>query len=271
MKRAISEIIIADCLFLFLLSLSAVFNDVIGSLIYSAAFILPICMLLFWGKKSEEGDFKISVLSSPKSLSLAAVFCFPIISAVLLIAFLTAAIMNLCGIDGGVTDLGGNVFYVIVTSALAPAVFEEILFRYLPLRRLTPYSPKLAVIYSSVLFSVVHCNLFQIPYALIAGVLFAALDVASGSVLPSIIIHFINNVLSVFFQREGENGAFLTVFLISLSALTALSLVLIFLRRKKIKNAFSDILTDKSKFIFTYSFGIYTTVMIFMAALILFY
>ena len=161
--------------------------------------------------------------------------------------------------------LEGNPFFVILKYGLAPAIFEEMLFRYLPLRRLGSYSPRLAVFYSALFFSLVHASLLKIPYALLAGLIFAAIDIAAGSVLPSMIIHFINNLLSILWQREADNLPFVIVFLSVILLLGIVSVLCILPKRKSLKRDFSLILEDKSKFIFTYSFGIYLVAMIFVA------
>jgi membrane protease YdiL (CAAX protease family) len=40
-------------------------------------------------------------------------------------------------------------------------------------------------------------NLLQIPYALAAGIIFAWLDIICESILPSMILHAVNNVISL--------------------------------------------------------------------------
>ena len=257
MKRTLSELIFADCLFILFLSLSVFLPGIFGTLFYGAAFAVPVLLLLLMWKKEKTEVFGISVLFSPHSMKLTALWAFPIIFAVILTSFLTSLLMGAIGIETNAADYSGNIFYVIAVSALAPAIFEEMLFRYLPLRGLGAESPRLAVIYSSILFALAHCNLFQIPYALIAGVAFAVLDIISGSVLPSILIHFVNNILSIIWQRNSENNLFLVIFLTSISLLAAISIVVNILKRKELKKEISLLTEDKSKLIFTYPLVLY--------------
>ena len=163
------------------------------------------------------------------------------------------------------TDVSGNILYVIAVRALAPAIFEEMLFRYLPLRALGSHSLKLAIIYSSALFALSHCNLFQIPYALVAGVLFASLDLAAGSIAPSVIIHFVNNLFSILMVRADDTGSVSLILFISIAVLSAVSIVFALLRRRELKNDFAPILEDKSKVIFTYPLEIYAVMTVFIA------
>ena len=263
MKRALSRLIFADCLFVLFLSLASLVGGTLEWPIYAAAFIVPTLIILAFPR---EEDFKISIFSRSSFSALAVSSVFPIIFAIFVISFLTSLVMGAVGIEATVTDTSGNLLYVILVSAFAPAVFEEMLFRYLPARLLGGYSNRLTVIYSTILFALAHCNAFQIPYALIAGALFMALDIATGSIFPSVAVHFINNILSILWQREGsENSIFCVIFIISLLVLTAVSLFVVYIKRKEIKNELRPILEDKSKFEFTYQLGFYIIVMIFLS------
>lgn len=263
MKRSLTEIIFADCLFIIFISLSSFFGAALGDILYALAFVIPVSALLILWKRREREDYKISVLAPLSSMKSAALFLFPIIFVILLISFAAASIMDVLGLGGASAGLEGNLLYIIILKAIAPAIFEEMLFRYLPIRALGAYSPRLTVIYSAVLFSLAHCNLAQIPYALFAGLTFAAIDIAAGSVLPSIFIHLANNVLSILWQRNNESTVFSVIFLSAMLLLTVISVALIYVKRKRLKEEFSCILSDKSKLIFTYSFGLYIIATIF--------
>ena len=265
MKRSLTEIIFADCLFIIFISLSSFFGAVLGDILYALAFVIPVFALLILWKRREREDYKISVLAPLSSMKTTALLLFPIIFIILLISFATGFIMDALELGGTSPALDGNLVYIIALKAVAPAIFEEMLFRYLPIRALGAHSPRLTVIYSAVLFALAHCNLVQIPYALFAGLAFAAIDIAATSVLPSIVIHFANNVLSILWQRNSVSTPFSVIFLSAMLLLTAVSVVLIYLKRKKLKEEFSCILSDKSKLIFTYSFGLYIIATLFAA------
>ena len=95
--------------------------------------------------------------------------------------------------------LEGGFFEAALRYALLTAVLEELIFRYLPMRLLAHRSPRAALLLSSLFFSLVHCDLFQMPYALFAGAVFMILDLAANSVIPSLVIHFLNNLHTVFY------------------------------------------------------------------------
>ena len=267
MKRTLSELIFADCIFVILLSLKTLLPGNVGWIFYALAFIFPVMLLLFLWQSGEREIGKVSLSLNKKSLILSAELVFPIIFLMLLISSVTTLVMGAFGVSGGVSRFDENIFYAIIVSALAPAIFEEMLFRYLPLRGLCAYSPRLAVIYSAILFSLSHCNLFQIPYALVAGVAFAAIDIAAGSVMPSIIIHFINNVAALIWQKNNSSLTFPIVFCVVIFVFAAISVWIMWTRRKEVKNDFSPILEDKSKVIFTYPLLIYIFTIVILLAL----
>lgn len=85
---------------------------------------------------------------------------------------------------------------VIITLAVIPAIVEEFCIRGVVLQPLRRYGDKFAIVMSAAIFSILHGNMVQIPYTLVAGIYFGYLCVATGSLWPSIILHFINNMFS---------------------------------------------------------------------------
>lgn len=85
----------------------------------------------------------------------------------------------------------------LVIIALLPAVVEEFIFRGLILNGYKRRNPLMAIVISSLLFGLMHMNLNQFSYAFVIGVIFAFLAYATGSLLPSILGHFIINGTSV--------------------------------------------------------------------------
>lgn len=86
-----------------------------------------------------------------------------------------------------------NVFVI----AVLPAVLEEAVFRGCVLRVLRPYGDGFALVVSAILFGLMHGNVRQIPFALIVGLVLGWLYVTTNSIWWPMLIHFINNALSV--------------------------------------------------------------------------
>lgn len=93
---------------------------------------------------------------------------------------------------------------------LGPAI-EELLFRGIVLRGLlSHYSPGVAIVFSSVLFSLMHLNPDQLIFSLLIGMFLGWLYVFSRSLWPSIVAHMANNTLAYIisagaFTIEGVN------------------------------------------------------------------
>ena len=81
--------------------------------------------------------------------------------------------------------------YVIV---LAP-VFEEIIYRGLIIKVISPYSKTGAVLVSALSFGLMHGNIPQAASAFCTGVIYAIIALKCGSIFPTVIIHSLNNML----------------------------------------------------------------------------
>ena len=93
-------------------------------------------------------------------------------------------------------------YFVII--AILPAFAEEFAFRGVTLQLLRPYGEAFAVVGSAFAFGVMHGTVVQIPFAFVGGLFFGYLVVRTGSIWPSILLHFLNNSLS-YFQELVQN------------------------------------------------------------------
>ena len=230
MKKRITSLLLIDLLFLFLLIISGAVNGIWGQLIYFFAYLLPIGAGLLILRRQD--DFSMSsalVIRKDRIIFGAALFA-PTMLLVIAVSALTALVLALFGKSNDV-DVSGALVYELFRHALIPAVLEELLFRYIPIKLLSPRSNRGAIFVSSLLFALVHLNLFQIPYALLAGVIFAFLTVACGSVLPAMILHFLNNAVSVVWMRNPDIAPAVIISVFAL--LSVLSAVYIIRKRRE--------------------------------------
>ena len=113
--------------------------------------------------------------------------------------------INLCSEFIGLPDLmqdtframSRNVFGIISIAIMAPLV-EELLFRgaiqgYMLRKGMKPLH---AILIASAIFGIVHMNPIQVPFAFVIGLIFGWLYYRTGSVVPGIIGHFINNSIA---------------------------------------------------------------------------
>ncbi len=91
-----------------------------------------------------------------------------------------------------------------VHSAVIPAVIEEFAFRGVIMQPLRKYGDWFAVISSAVLFGLLHGNMMQMPFAVVAGIVLGYVTVVTGSMWTGILLHFLNNFLSLCYSILGE-------------------------------------------------------------------
>ena len=95
---------------------------------------------------------------------------------------------------GGRRSLWGSVALLVVAAPLT----EEALFRGVILRGfLGRYAVRRAVLVSALLFAVFHLNPWQFLGAATAGVLFAWWRAATGSLVPGLVCHALNNAMPI--------------------------------------------------------------------------
>ena len=228
-KKAIGFVAILDIIFIVFLSLSGSFEGFLSTIFYIFAFIVPIFMG-YLTTREENSDVEFFGIGDTKSTL---PFIAPTIGIVMLISTLTSLIISALGGGENSVELGDNLILALTSHALVPAIFEEALFRYIPMRVMKKTSPVLLLAYSSIFFALIHHSFFSIPYALFAGIMFMAVDLMAKSIWPSVIIHFLNNAISVLLMFY-EDVAVLSAVLISLVAvLSVASIAFIIINRKK--------------------------------------
>lgn len=85
-----------------------------------------------------------------------------------------------------------QIAYVII---LGP-VCEEILYRGIILTLLKPYGKGMAIFVSAIIFGVMHGNIPQAASAFASALVFGAIAVKCNSIVPTIIIHILNNTFA---------------------------------------------------------------------------
>lgn len=88
----------------------------------------------------------------------------------------------------------GNRWGYLTIGILAPLA-EEVVFRGAILKSLlaTRLSPLSAVMFSAIFFAIVHVNPAQMPHAFLAGLLLGWMYFRTGSILPGMCLHWVNN------------------------------------------------------------------------------
>lgn len=106
-------------------------------------------------------------------------------------------------------DSGRSAVLTLALMSLTPAICEETLFRGAILRGLgTRLKPAAALVVTSLLFGLAHFDPWRLLPTSILGLLFGWLTLASGSIVPAMIAHLLNNGSLIVLARLGaDQGA----------------------------------------------------------------
>ncbi len=249
MKSSLRYLVALDLAFLMLLVLSSATVGVLSEIIYYSAFVIPLLIYFFGCGTGKLPRPALSLRPKGRGLLLAIPVAPCLILSCIGLSLLFSYLFSLAT-GGGSQPLVGGFPELFLLHALLPSILEELLFRLVPLSLIAPYSKKSAVLISAILFAVIHIDLAKLPYAFLAGVVFATVDIVTESILPSVLLHLINNTLSIFCQWEKTAVGFALPMLLVLCVLSAIGAVLIIIMRKRyalsLRSAFSH--DDKPRF-----------------------
>ena len=244
MKKMVVRVVAIDLLFLALLIVSGALSGVLSEIVYIAAYLLPLSLFIWFARGEERVRLTVGISRADAALFLPLIA--PTIAITVGLSALTAFVTSLVGIGGGEV-LTGSIFELIILHALLPAVLEEALFRYVPLSVISPHSKRSAIVVSALLFAVAHCNVEQMPYAFVAGVIFAVIDLSCGSVLPSVVLHLLNNLAGVLWLWDASAETFRLPFIVSVAALAVISIAMVVIFRGRYAKKASFLLDKNDK------------------------
>lgn len=142
-----------------------------------------------------------------------------------------------------------EIILCIVSTAIVPAFAEEFAFRGIFMGTLRKFGDTFAIITSAIVFGAMHRNISQIPFAFLLGLVLAYVDCKTNSIIPSIIIHFLNNCYAVTLNilqsmKIFNDRVFMIIYFVLIAAFTILGLLSFFYLIKKDKNYFR--ITEKN-------------------------
>lgn len=137
-------------------------------------------------------------------------------------------------------QLSKNLFGLFAIAVTGP-ILEEVLFRgaiqgYL-MRKFS--NPWVGIIIASLIFGIIHLNPIQVFYAFFLGLAFGWLYYRTGSLMPSIIGHVLNNSLAACMMYFGIDEAEMNIEVgatteyISLGIIAVIAAVMVYLINKK--------------------------------------
>ncbi|MCG2760530.1 MAG: CPBP family intramembrane metalloprotease, partial [Candidatus Delongbacteria bacterium] len=185
-------------------------------------------------------SFKLKYLSIAIILGFAARYPIALISDKLLYLFPIPKMFDDLSILN--TRLGQiNIFYALLITSILPSVFEEIAFRGVFLSVMEKkYSKAGLVLMTGLMFGGMHLNVFTLFETSVLGVLLGLITIYSGSIFPAMIMHFINNAVTIVLMKLTINGSinkdvwFLTSnnFAYIMTIVTVISVIFIIYKRE---------------------------------------
>lgn len=278
MQRAVKYMTLLHISFIVLLSIAGSVGGIAGAVIQPLAYAVPVFIGYYLSRRmrrEREGargvaECEPTLFGMTKNAFLVMLpVVMPTLMTVFALSWLTSLFLGIFNMTSPAVD-DAPLLLMLIEHALIPAVLEEALFRYLPIKLLAPYSKRWCVILSSLYFALVHMNLFQIPYALVAGVVFIIVDLICESVLPSVILHFLNNAISVLWIKYSTNPSFALWYCIILAGFALLSLIPVYLRRKKYASEVKGVLSCGETMTEYYSPALFIVAMLILTVLNLF-
>ncbi|MCQ2602532.1 MAG: CPBP family intramembrane metalloprotease [Clostridia bacterium] len=129
------------------------------------------------------------------------------------VSFLWNAVLSSIGFTSSSTKTEytsvGVLFLELIMTAVLPAIFEEYTHRGLLFAGYRQFGWKV-VLLSALLFALMHQNIKQTGYTFFDGIVLALLAYYTGSILPSICVHFLNNAVSVLWDYGEYTGGWLS-------------------------------------------------------------
>ena len=150
------------------------------------------------------------VKCNPKYFLIALLLIFGLIFSVSWIDTGVTEFLKLLGyrpkeMDAYLPDLsGGLIVPALLIIAVMPAIFEEGLFRGVILNSCEGGVGTVRTVFIvGFAFSLFHASAEQTVYQFLAGCTFAFIAIRAGSILPSVLMHFINNAIIIIFAACG--------------------------------------------------------------------
>lgn len=143
-----------------------------------------------------------------------------------------------------------------LSTAVVPALVEEMALRGIIMQPLRRYGDWFAILCSALIFGLMHCNLMQIPFAFLAGVVIGYAVIVTDSIWTGVIIHFLNNAFSVavsivseFYGVESKEYMVCDVLFYVLIAIGVVCAFFYFRKAKQIRMQKSPLLNTGRDFI----------------------
>lgn len=183
--------------------------------ILSSIFCILLPFLFFgrmMAKHSGAKDFLPLSMPRDKALSLLSLpFGLGVCMAANIVTSLIITALKAFGVELSAPDIarpGGTFGFILTVTAasVTAALVEELSLRGCVMQNLRKYGDGFAVVMSALTFGIMHMNLVQAPFAVMVGLALGYITVKTQSLWPAIVIHGLNNFISVAVTSLSDNG-----------------------------------------------------------------
>ena len=219
-----------------------VFYEICYGLGYAAVFLLPVLFFRLFTKHTPRESMHLELTLS-RDTGLYIVVGLALITAAAMVNSMLVSVFSYDSFMEEFTPVATSNYQIVLqffTIAVVPAFVEEFLFRGVVLSNLLPYGRTHAIVFSSLLFALMHQNIGQFFYTAVAGLFLGYVFVKTGSIWGSVLLHFVNNFYSVFqsvlAERLPESTATVTIYAIQavIFAGAILSIIVLLMRKQTV-------------------------------------
>lgn len=205
--------------FLFFLIMSTVFvplmallpiSEMLLQFIVQCLIFIPILYIYIYTEKVPVKECfalrKISIRNAVLCVCIG-LFVMPFMS---LIVLLTSPLQPNLAEESMTSLQSSGLIPMLIVMAVQPAIFEELIFRGIALHGYRHRGARVALCMSAFLFAMLHMNLQQALYAFALGAIFAFLVQRTGSILASMLPHFVinaSNAATLYFLNDTTTEA----------------------------------------------------------------
>jgi len=243
-----------NVLWMFVFKISLQYKDWFFMLTNAAGFLTAIAFFDFFIVRPSTKK-KLNFNFSPTNFY-TYLLIFPLMTGMMFIAeFITAQIPTTGPFFGDyyeffnqlMNQLTDNPVVMIITAVIMAPIFEEIIFRGIIQKGLMNkgVKPWKAIIFTSIIFGIVHANPWQFVGAVLLGCVLGIVYYKTKSLLLPMLLHGFNNLCSTLLITYTKNESFADAFKVPEWALLIIGIVLFslfyYLFMKKYKVHYSEI------------------------------
>lgn len=246
-------------------------------LCYFAYMFVPFILLVFCLKKNPLKIVPIRRIRAKKWLPAAVIISMAISFVSSLVLIYIEMFLGFLHLHLNLPDVtppmqpGLIVLYVLFFCVLAP-ICEEFIFRGVILQSLRPYGRGFAILFSSLLFAMMHGNIGQFPLAFLVGLAFGYFVIRFDSIWATILMHASVNLMSTLVNyvelRAGSAAGSLLYLGLGISLLAiAISTIAMLRSRQSVRERFARALQSKMPLSFLFKRAFLTPGMIIFTVL----